>query len=361
VIVDRQRPVLITGGAGFIGVNLADRLLGAGQPVLIFDDLSRAGVRENLTWLRRHHAGAPCDVIAGDVRDGARVREAVRRSCAVFHLAAQVAVTGSLRDPAADFAVNAAGTLNVLEAVRQTPHAPPLIYTSTNKVYGSLAGVQVFRLGDRYVPRDPALRERGVSESTPLAFASPYGCSKGAADQYVLDYARVFGLRTVVFRMSCIYGPHQRGTEDQGWVAHFLLRALARSPITIYGDGYQVRDLLYVTDLLDALEATLARIDRLAGRAFNVGGGPERTASLRDVIDIIASVVGRPPELRFGPWRPADQLYYVSDVRALAEATSWRPTVSVAEGVQRLCESLRQSLPARPAAGEPADAPVEAA
>jgi CDP-paratose 2-epimerase len=272
----------------------------------------------------------------------------------VFHLAAQVAVTTSLVDPAADFEVNVRGTLNVLEAVRAQEQPPPLFFTSTNKVYGGMEDVPLRLAGRRYEPVDPALAARGFAEDRRLDFHSPYGCSKGAADQYVLDYARSYGLRTVVFRMSCIYGPHQFGTEDQGWVAHFLIQALAERPITLYGDGMQVRDVLYFDDLVRAFLLAEERIDELAGRAFNMGGGPGQTLSLLELVDSIAELHGERPEVCFESWRTGDQRYYVSDHRAFSRATGWRPHVSVKEGIGRLYNWLMESRAAtapRAAAG----------
>src|SRR5579885_3112017 len=250
---------LITGGAGFIGTNLADRLLSQGAPVLVLDDTSRAGVARNLSWLRMRHHGR-LQVEIADIRDPAAVRRAVDRADRIFHFAAQVAVTTSLVDPLRDFEINVRGTLNVLEAARAKQRPTPLLFTSTNKVYGALPDVDLVRQGRRYVPADPQLAG-GIDERRPLDFHSPYGCSKGAADQYVLDYARCFGLPAVVFRMSCIYGPHQFGNEDQGWVAHFLIRALRGEPITIYGNGMQVRDILFVDDLVDAFLLAQANMD----------------------------------------------------------------------------------------------------
>ena len=235
-IVPDDRPVLITGGAGFVGCNLADRLLREGRRVVLFDNLSRAGVERNLAWLRDTHGDAVHAVVA-DIRDADSLADAVAGASQVFHFAAQVAVTTSLDDPAEDFEVNARGTLNVLEAIRRSDDPPPLVYTSTKKVYGGLDDVVLECDDRRYTPADRELASRGIGEDRPLDFHSPYGCSKGTADQYVLDYARSYGLQTVVFRMSCIYGPHQFGTEDQGWVAHFLIRALDGQPIVLYGDG----------------------------------------------------------------------------------------------------------------------------
>ncbi|HEX6533331.1 MAG TPA: NAD-dependent epimerase/dehydratase family protein [Gemmatimonadaceae bacterium] len=344
------RPVLITGGAGFIGCNLAHRLLSDGRPVLLLDNLSRPGVERNLRWLRETHGRNRVGAEVADVRDAEAVRAAVARASEVYHFAAQVAVTTSLTDPRADFNVNARGTLTVLEAIRAAADPPPLVFTSTNKVYGALDDVRLVRRGGRYEPRDGELRRHGVDERRPLDFHSPYGCSKGAADQYVLDYARSFGLRTIVFRMSCIYGPHQFGTEDQGWVAHFLIRAIEGRPIVLYGDGMQVRDILYVDDLVDALLLAQRHMDGLAGTAFNIGGGPENTVSLLELLDEIGELRGERPETALQGWRTGDQRYYVSDTRRFREATGWRPRVHAREGIARLHEWLEETRrPARAA------------
>jgi CDP-paratose 2-epimerase len=346
--------VLITGGAGFIGTNLADRLLRDGEQVLVLDNLSRPGVERNLRWLQAQHGGHVA-VEAGDVRDLDTVRRAVRDATSVFHFAAQVAVTTSLVDPISDFEVNARGTLNVLEAVRGRPTPPPVLFTSTNKVYGALEDLEMVAAGSRYAP--PAALARGVSEARPVAFHSPYGCSKGAADQYVLDWAHTYGVPAAVFRMSCIYGPHQHGNEDQGWVAHLVKAALQGEPITIYGDGKQVRDLLYVEDLVDAFLLSRARIRELAGEAFNVGGGAAHTLSLLELVDLIATLEGKRPRVELSAWRAADQRWYVSDTRKLQAATGWSPTVDVADGVRRLHSWLRsaeRAMAARPLAAEAA-------
>ena len=336
-----DRPTLITGGCGFIGTNLADRLLSAGRPVLVLDDLSRPGVERNLAYLKRSHGERLLRVEVADVRDGGAVRRAVDAAGAVFHFAAQVAVTTSLDNAVHDFEVNARGTLNVLEAVRAQAVPPPLVFTSTNKVYGGLGDVPLRLAGRRYEPTDDAVRRHGIGEDRRLDFHSPYGCSKGAADQYVLDYARTFGLPAVAFRMSCIYGPHQCGNEDQGWVAHFLLRALRGEPITLYGDGMQVRDVLYADDLVDAFLVTLAKMPQVAGHAFNVGGGAANTVSLLEVLDAIADLTGTKPDVHFGQPRPGDQLYYVSDTAKLRRMTGWSPTVSAEAGVAKLHGWLR--------------------
>jgi CDP-paratose 2-epimerase len=345
-----RRPVLITGGAGFVATNVAHCLLSSGQPVLLFDNLSRAGVVENVRWLRQTH-GPLVRFHAGDVRDPEAVRLAVAEASHIFHFAAQVAVTTSLADPFLDFDTNARGTLNLLEAVRATDHQPPVVFTSTNKVYGDLDDIPLRACKSRYEPADDGLREHGLSEARCLEFHSPYGCSKGVAEQYVLDYARTFGLRTVVFRMSCIYGPHQFGTEDQGWVAHFLIAAMRDQPLTIYGDGMQVRDILFVDDLAEAMLLAMANIDRLSGEAFNMGGGPQNTTSLLELMRLIEELRGVSPLAEVESWRTADQRYYVSNTTKFREATGWCPTVNVREGVSRLHDWLMENQLQETAAG----------
>ncbi|MDQ2670992.1 MAG: GDP-mannose 4,6-dehydratase [Gemmatimonadota bacterium] len=338
----RSRPALITGGAGFVGTNLAHRLLESGRSVLLFDNLSRAGVEQNLRWLRAVH-GARVQIETGDVRDAAAVRRAVERASEVYHFAAQVAVTTSLDDPLHDFDVNARGTLNVLEAIRAQPTPPPLVFTSTNKVYGALDDLPLRRRNARYEPTDDQVRRHGVDETRPLDFHSPYGCSKGTADQYVLDYARSYGIPAIVFRMSCIYGPHQFGNEDQGWVAHFAIRALEGRPITLYGDGRQVRDILFVEDLVDAFLLAQSHMPTEAGQAFNVGGGTDNAVSLLEVVELIAELTGTRPEIDMDEWRTGDQRYYVSDTGKLGRATGWRPRTTVREGVAALVSWLQSA------------------
>jgi CDP-paratose 2-epimerase len=333
---------LITGGAGFVATNVADRLATAGRRVRLFDNLSRDGVERNVRWLLERH-GDRVEFIRGDVRDEAAIRRAVRGVDQVFHFAAQVAVTTSLTDPFLDFEINARGTLNLLEAIRAGEQPPSLLFTSTNKVYGDLYDVPLRRRKSRYEPADERVLERGIGESRPLDFHSPYGCSKGAAEQYVLDYARTFGLPATVFRMSCIYGPHQFGTEDQGWVAHFLIQALRRRPLTLYGDGLQVRDVLFVEDLVDAMLLAHEHIEDTAGDAFNMGGGPARTVSLLELLDLIADVTGERPVFALEPWRPADQRYYVSSTARFERLTGWRPRTGVRQGVERLLSWLMAS------------------
>ena len=344
-----NRPVLITGGAGFVATNVAHRVLSTtGRSVILFDNLSRAGVEQNAAWLRQVH-GTRVRLQLGDIRDRDAVQKVVQQAGEVYHFAAQVAVTTSLVDPFLDFEVNARGTLNLLEAVRTCDNPPSVLFTSTNKVYGDLEDVGLQKRSTRYEPSDAGLRRDGISEARCLEFHSPYGCSKGVAEQYVLDYARTFGLRTVVFRMSCIYGPHQFGTEDQGWVAHFLIAAMKGMPLTIYGDGLQVRDILFVEDLAEAMLLAQAQVDRLSGEAFNIGGGPRNTTSLVELLDVIGELIGERPLANVEPWRPADQRYYVSDTRKFERATGWRPRTGVREGVARLHEWLVQTRGAQAA------------
>jgi CDP-paratose 2-epimerase len=348
---------LITGGAGFVGSNLAHRLLGAGRRVRILDNLCRPGVEQNLQWLRQNH-GDRLEVMVADIRDAEAVDDAVSGARQVFHFAAQVAVTTSLSQPREDFAVNAQGTLNVLESARAQSLPPAVLLTSTNKVYGALGDVALSLEGQRYLPEQESLRGQGIAESRVLDFHSPYGCSKGAADQYAIDYARSFGLNTCVFRMSCIYGPRQFGTEDQGWVAHFLLRALRGEAITLYGDGRQVRDILYVDDLVDAFLLAEQHAQPLGGRAFNIGGGPGSAISLLDLLDRIEQLHGSRPRTVLDDWRTGDQRYYVSDTRAFEEATGWKRTVDPLAGIERLyawlAEREQSARPRRKMAATPA-------
>jgi CDP-paratose 2-epimerase len=335
----KSKPVLITGGAGFVGSNLADRLLSAGHRVRLLDNLSRTGVERNLQWLIETH-GDLVDIEVPDVRNFSIVKQAVKDASQVFHFAAQVAVTSSLTEPREDFEINARGTLNILEAIRGLENPPPLIFTSTNKVYGTLSDLEFTKEPTRYAPLDPSIRERGIAENRPLDFHSPYGCSKGAADQYVVDYARTFGIPALVFRMSCIYGPHQHGNEDQGWVAHFIIQSLAGLPITIYGDGRQVRDILFVDDLVDAFLLGQRHMKKLSGNAFNIGGGPENTISLLELLDMLAELHGGDLSIQFENWRAADQRYYVADTTKFSDLTGWKPKVGVNEGIRRLYEWL---------------------
>jgi CDP-paratose 2-epimerase len=339
---DRENYTLITGGAGFVGINLAERLLSEGKNVMIFDNLSRAGVERNLFWIKERYPHS-LQIMIADIRDKNAVIKAVENAEMVYHFAAQVAVTSSLTDPFHDFEINARGTLNLLEAIRNSAHQPPVIFTSTNKVYGDLHDLGIVMNGTRYYPENPFFRKNGISEERNLDFHSPYGCTKGVADQYILDYSRTFGLKTLVFRMSCIYGPHQFGTEDQGWVAHFLIQALKNKPITLYGDGKQVRDILFVEDLVDAFLVAGKNISKLSGQAFNMGGGPQNTVSLLELLGLIEEISGKKPDVHFNEWRPSDQKYYVSDFSKFSNLTGWVPQVGTSEGVNALYHWLREN------------------
>ena len=335
----RSRPVLITGGAGFIGANLADRLARDGQDVLVFDALTRPGVARNLDWLKHRHPRRVSAAVA-DIRDEGAVRDAAMRCSGVFHMAAQVAVTTSMADPMEDFDVNVRGTMHVLEALRRRVDRVPLVFASTNKVYGDLHDIALRDDGAAYLPTDPALRDHGVGEDRALEFYTPYGCSKGSADQYVLDYARSFGLPACVLRMSCIYGPRQMGTEDQGWLAHFLISVIEGRPVSIYGDGRQVRDVLFVDDAVEAYIRAAARIGQVSGQAFNLGGGPANAVTLLDVLGAIQSATGLRPDIRFDAWRPGDQRYFVADTRKVRAALDLPPAVGWQDGLGRLASWL---------------------
>lgn len=325
---------IIFGGAGFIGSNLSKNLLDEGYEVTVFDSLARRGSECNLAWLRQCDRNGRLKFIRGDVRDFAAVRRAVENADQVFLLAAQVAVTTSVDDPRTDFETNALGAFNLLEAVRLRGGHVPIVFTSTNKVYGGLEDLHVAETETRYMFRDLKL---GVPETQPLDFHSPYGCSKGAADQYIRDYSRIYGLPTVVFRMSCIYGPRQFGNEDQGWVAHFMIAAATGSPITIYGNGKQVRDVLFVDDLVRAFRLAVEKIDVTAGQVYNIGGGPENTLAVwSEFGDMISELRDNRVPVKFGDWRPGDQPCYVSDVRKAAEQMGWRPEIDKRSGITKL-------------------------
>ena len=329
----------ITGGAGFIGSNYVARLLGRGERVTVYDNLSRAGAERNLAWLRSRFGQNAFTLIRGDVRDADLLASSLGDADVVVHLAAQVAVTTSVEDPRTDFEINALGTFNVLEAVRQSPKRPMVIYASTNKVYGGMEDVKIVEEETRYRYADLPF---GVPESQPLDFHSPYGCSKGSGDQYVRDYARIYGIPTVVFRQSCIYGLRQFGIEDQGWVAWFVIAAVTGRPITIYGDGKQVRDVLFVDDLLNAYDAAVARRDEVAGEVLNIGGGPQNTISIwQEFAPLLEKALGRSVPVSYGDWRPGDQRVYISDIRKAERLLGWKPRVGVEEGIARLVEWVK--------------------
>jgi len=331
--------ILITGGAGFIGSNATRFFRARNWSVTVLDNLSRAGTDKNLKWLRDATA---FDFEQVDVRDRAAVDRVLAqgRFDAVLHLAAQVAVTTSVADPSTDFAVNALGTFNVLEAIRQ--HCPEAVFinASTNKVYGKIVNAESALRDGRYAYVN---RPFGIGESEPLDFLSPYGCSKGAADQYALDYARIYQIPATSFRQSCIYGPRQFGVEDQGWVAWFAIAAMLGRDITIFGDGKQVRDVLHVDDLVRAYEAAIRSPEKITAEAFNVGGGPGQLLSLLDLVKMLERRLKRSIPLRWDEWRPGDQRVYISDIRKLDTALGWKPEIDVTTGITQLIDWVAQN------------------
>jgi CDP-paratose 2-epimerase len=338
-LIGGARPVVVTGGSGFIGANLADRLMADGEDVVIIDNLSRPNVSDNLAWLKERH-GKKLRPFLADIRDPNAIRPALENAKAVFHFAAQTAVTTSLASPIDDFEVNARGTLNVLEAVRAAGGRPPVICASTNKVYGCLDQVKLIELHDTYIPAVKELRENGVDETAPLDFRTPYGCSKGVAEQYVLDYGKSFGIPTAVLRMSCVYGPRQYGTEDQGWIAHFLISAMKREKITVFGDGKQVRDVLHVDDAVDAYCRLYRSIGKAAGQAYNLGGGPGNAVSVNRVLDEAKRVLQMRIEIEHEDWRAGDQRYFVADTRLLRQQLGWEAKIEWRQGLRDLARWL---------------------
>jgi CDP-paratose 2-epimerase len=331
-----SKTYLITGGAGFIGSNYVQRLLKRGEKVIVYDNLSRAGAPRNLAWLQETFGKDGFQLVVGDVRDAALLARTASEADVIVHLAAQVAVTTSVTDPRADFEVNALGTFNAVEAARLSDRRPVVLYASTNKVYGGMEDVKVVERKTRW---EYESLPQGCSESQPLDFHSPYGCSKGTGDQYVRDYQRIYGLPTVVLRQSCIYGPRQFGVEDQGWVAWMIIAAVTGRQISIYGDGKQIRDVLHVDDLLNAYDAAIARIDRVAGQVFNLGGGPANTMSIwTEFGPMLEKLLGKPIPVQRGDWRPGDQKVFVADVRKAGRELGWKPEIGVEEGVKRLFE-----------------------
>lgn len=332
--------IVITGGAGFIGTNTAEYYLKKGNEIFIYDNLSRRGSRKNLLWIKKNYP----DIyfIEGDVRDFKKLKKTVDGKDVVFHFAGQVAVTSSVENPREDFESNALGTLNVLEAVRLSKNRPIVLYSSTNKVYGSLEDLGFVEEDTRYRFKN---RTFGVSEARNLDFHSPYGCSKGAADQYVRDYARIYGLKTIVFRQSCIYGHHQFGVEDQGWVAWFMIAAYLDKPIVIYGNGKQVRDLLYIDDLLLAFDLALRHIDKTKGEVYNIGGGIDNTISIWiEFKPILEQLTGKKIKETFSNWRPGDQPIYVSDVEKAKRDFGWEPRININDGLEMIYSWIKANI-----------------
>jgi CDP-paratose 2-epimerase len=335
------RNYLITGGAGFIGSNYVYRLLSRGEGVTIYDNLSRAGAAKNLAWLEETFGKESSKLIVGDVADAPLLAEAARDANVIVHLAGQVAVTTSVTNPREDFEANALGTFNALEAARASGRDPIFLYASTNKVYGEMEEVALTEEATRWRYAD---LEHGCPETQPLDFHSPYGCSKGTGDQYVRDYARIYGLRSVVFRQSCIYGPRQFGIEDQGWVAWFVIAAVLGRPITIYGDGKQVRDVLHVNDLLDAYDSVVEQIDLAAGQVYNVGGGPENVMSIwAEFGPILENLLGKEIPVARGDWRPGDQKVFYADIRKAERELGWKPSIGIEEGVEMLVAWVKEN------------------
>lgn len=331
---------VITGGCGFIGYNLAEHLLKRGEDVLVLDNLSRRGTNYNLAKLEKL-AGDKFEFRHCDVRtDHLILADAVKGADRVYHLAAQVAVTTSVTDPRTDFEINALGTFNVIEAMRQHNRNATLLYSSTNKVYGGMEHIIIKNDGKRYYYADCP---EGITENELLDFHSPYGCSKGSAEQYIRDYARIYDLKTVVFRQSCIYGPNQFGIEDQGWVAWFTIAAIYNKPIKIYGDGMQVRDVLHVGDLVNAYLSAIKNIDKTRGKIYNIGGGPANTSNLLELIALLEEKLDKKIPLTFHEWRPGDQPVYISNINKIYETTGWKPAISFDKGINSLIDWAKQN------------------
>jgi CDP-paratose 2-epimerase len=330
------RNYLVTGGAGFIGSNYVQRLLQRGENVTVYDNLSRGGAPHNVEWLRKTFGDAAFKLVKADVRDAEKLAEAAQDADVFVHLASQVAVTTSVIDPREDFEINALGTFNALEAARASGRKPIFLYASTNKVYGGMEEVEIVEDETRWHYKD---LPRGASEEQPLDFHSPYGCSKGTGDQYVRDYSRIYDLPSVVFRQSCIYGPRQFGMEDQGWVAWFIIAAVMGRPITIYGDGKQVRDVLHVEDLLDAYDAAINKIDVARGEVYNMGGGPSNVLAVwSEFGPMLEKLLGKKIPVSRGDWRPGDQRVFYADTGKAERELGWKPKISLEEGIERLYE-----------------------
>ncbi len=335
------RKFLVTGGAGFIGSNYVHRLLARGEQVTIYDNLSRGGAPRNLEWLKKTFGAQAFNVIVADVREAASVMEAAKGADVIVHLAGQVTVTTSVTNPREDFEINALGTFNVLEAARASGRQPIFLYASTNKVYGGMEDVEIVEDATRWHYKDLPF---GAAESQPLDFHSPYGCSKGTGDQYVRDYFRIYDLPTVVFRQSCIYGPRQFGIEDQGWLAWMMIAAMTGRTITIYGDGKQVRDVLYVEDLMNGYDAAIEHIDRAKGQVYNMGGGAENVLAVwTEFGPILEKLLGKKIEVARGDWRPGDQRVFYADYRKAERELGWKPEISLEEGIERLFNWVREN------------------
>ncbi len=337
---DKLLKILVIGGAGFIGANVASRHLKNGHEVIVFDNVSRRGTEWNIQWLKEKGG---LKFIKGDIRNYTEILSVFKKESnidVVFHLAAQVAVTTSVDNPREDFDINALGTFNVLEAIRETKSDPAIIYASTNKVYGGMTDIEIEEKNGRYAY---AGLPEGISESRLLDFHSPYGCSKGAADQYMIDYARIYGLKTVVFRQSCIYGYRQFGIEDQGWVAWFTIAAMMEKEITVYGDGKQVRDVLFIDDLINAYGLAVRNIDKVKGKAFNIGGGAKNTMSLLELLSFLEKFFKKKIPVKFSDWRPGDQPVFICDISKARGEFGWEPETGPEKGVKLLYEWVKDN------------------
>lgn len=334
-----KKKLLITGGAGFIGSNLTDHFASRGFEVTILDNFERFGTKDNAKWLIKRHKSIK--ISEGDVRNFQDLKNIVKHQDIIFHLAAQVAVTTSVTDPRTDFEINALGTFNLLEAVRLAGHKPVIIFTSTNKVYGGMENIKVIEKNNKYCYKD---FQSGISEKNNLDFHSPYGCSKGAADQYIRDYFRIYGIPTVVFRQSCIYGPRQFGIEDQGWIAWFIIATTFGKKITVYGDGKQVRDVLYIDDLVRLFEKGCENTDITRGKIYNVGGGIKNTLSVwQEFGKILEKLFERKMDVKFDNWRPGDQKVYISDITLVKKELNWQPEITVEEGITKLFHWVKKN------------------
>ena len=333
------RNYFITGGAGFIGSNYVHRLIQRGEKVTVFDNLSRAGASKNLAWLEESFGKDAFKLIVGDLRDDRLLTESAKGADVIVHLAGQVAVTTSVLNPRDDFEANALGTFNALEAARLSERNPIFIYSSTNKVYGGMDDVEITEEATRWLYKDLV---QGASESQPLDFHSPYGVSKGTGDQYTRDYSRIYGLRSVVFRQSCIYGPRQFGVEDQGWLAWMMIAAVTGRKITIYGDGKQVRDVLHVNDLLNAYDAAIEKIDRAQGEVYNMGGGPRNVLAIwAEFGPILEKLLGKKIEVARDDWRPGDQRVFYADYSKAQRELGWEPKIDLEEGLELLFDWVK--------------------
>jgi len=338
-----KKTILVTGGAGFIGTNACKFYLDKKYKVIVFDNLSRPGAKENLSWLEKSSENKKADFVfvKGDVRNGEKLLETFKKykPDLVLHLAAQVTMVNSVKYPREDFEINGLGTFNVLEAMRRTRSKAAALYASTNKVMGELLYIPTIEKEKRYEYKNIS----GIDENFSLDFHGPYGCSKGCGDQYFIDYSRIFGLNTVVFRQSGIYGPHQFGIEEQGWLAWFCNALLFDKPITIFGNGKQVRDILFIDDLVKAYDLALKNIKKTKGKAYNVGGSKTFSLSIWELFDILEKISGKKFDYKFGPWRPGDQKIYISDIKKAKRDFNWTPKISPKEGIKELYDWIFQN------------------